>query len=106
MGEGGPVTQEQVGRPERAGAYHQVGGIHRGGLASGPWCARRVVPGVGDPVAAVVAGLDAVDLGQGPDLGPGIDGAREVVVVESVLGPVVAADVAFAAQPARSGGPG
>ena len=56
---------------------------------------------VGDGVAAAVAWLEAPHVAQRPQLGAVVGGMREVVVVERVLGAVVAAHVALAAQLAR-----
>src|SRR5687767_15904128 len=44
--------------------------------------------------------LEFAHFAQRPDLGALVDGLRQVVVVERVLGAVVAADIALADQPA------
>jgi hypothetical protein len=59
---------------------------------------------VADDEAAARPGLERADLGEAADVGPGVPRLGEVVVVEGVLAPVVAADVALAAEPAGVAG--
>src|SRR5215203_874010 len=61
----------------------------------------RLVPHVADLVPSALSGFELLHLAPRQDLGPQPLGLGEVIVVERVLGPVVAADVALADQAAR-----
>ena len=102
--EGAAVAQQEVRGAERAGAEHQV--------VAGDRAQRRRAPvvlggidvlerGVMHGVAATLAWLEAAHVAQRAQFGAVVGGVREVVVVERVLGAVVAAHVALAAQLAR-----
>src|SRR4029453_17437712 len=52
-------------------------------------------------LAAALTGFERAHLAAGPDVGTRMPCRRQVVVVERVLGAVVAADVAFADEPPR-----
>ena len=99
-----PVPQQQVRRAVRPGGQHQPpardrpgapgGGIRRAGAV------HRGVPDVIHVVAACRSRADGPDLMAGAQAGAMMPGGGQIGVVEAVLGPGVAADVAFAAQPA------
>ncbi len=91
--------QQQLGGAQGSGGQHQPGPddaapAQRGRRVLGP------VHHVVDPVAAAGVRADGPDLVMGPQVGAEGRGGGQVGVVEAVLGAVVAAEVAFAAQPA------
>ena len=93
------VAQQEVGGAVRAGREHQaVAGDRVPRQPAG--LLLDVVHDEVDLVAALGPGPDRLHLVQGAQVGAVVLGRGQVVVVEAVLGAVVAADVALAAQPA------
>ena len=102
MGHAGQVLEHQVGRAERAGGEDQPIGRHRlDGERRGPRCAPsrprscRTTSTVQPPSCGAKVRTSVRVWISAPRRC-----RRQVVVVERVLGPEVAADVAFAEQPA------
>ena len=103
-GKGGAVAEQQVRASERAGREHEVVRRHRDARKHARvGLAPLVLVGVLDVVdgpAAALARLELAHLAAGADLGAVVPRGGQVVVVERVLRAVVAADVAFADEPA------
>ena len=99
-----PVAQQQVRGAEGAGGQHEpVAGDDPGRLGVGVDRGVRVLQVALDVVDFVAAGwprADGLDLVAGAQVGAVVLGGGQIVVVQGVLGAVVAADVAFAAQAA------
>ena len=99
-----PVEPKVAAREHQAvGAHLAVGLGDRVEQALGVACARRHVLAVADAPAVAVAvavAVQGVGLAAGAHVRPGVDGGAQVGEVHGLLGPVLAADVAGAAQPA------
>jgi hypothetical protein len=105
-GKSAPVLhlQQQEGRTHGPGGEDQpVCGERLSGQAGGVCplaLPLRLVPHVADRISSAASGLELLHLTPRQDLGTQPLGLGEVIVVEGVLGPVVAADIALADQAA------